>query len=119
MAVGDFRGSLTNDAVAVHAPVNVPPRDHLVQMCNSFRFRGERRPFAMAKANRADAYGQLPLDEEDELAAAVTLLNPRGGLRYGPISGTQLVGSTTAGLRYNCLSRAIAFLALGLYEAAN
>ena len=43
---------------------------------------------AMAKADRADAYKQLPATTKDELAAAVTLKDPMGGEWYGCIPHT-------------------------------
>ena len=32
-AFDDLKRSLTNEAAAVHFPINLPSRDHLVQMC--------------------------------------------------------------------------------------
>ena len=52
--------------------------------------RVESRPLAMAKADRADAYKQLPLKKEDELAAAATLKTPSDELWYGSIPRAQL-----------------------------
>ena len=60
----------------------------------------------MAKAGRADAYRQLPLREEDELAVVATLLDPKDGLRYGFIPRTQPSGSAATVLHYDRLSRA-------------
>ena len=62
----------------------------------------------MAKADRTDAYKQLPATTRDELAAAVTLRHPLDGGRRGFIPRTRLFGSTAAALHYNCLSRIIA-----------
>ena len=70
----------------------------------------ERRPLAMAKADRADAYKQLPATTRDELAAAVTLRHPLDGGRRGSIPRTRLFGSTAPVLHYDCLSRIIASL---------
>ena len=63
-------------------------------MCSLYFPKGDRRPLAMAKADHADAYKQLPVATKDELAAAVTLRNPVDGLRYGFFPHTQLFGST-------------------------
>ena len=65
--------------------------DHIAQMCMLFESKGESRPLAMAKANHVDAYKQLPMKREAELAAVVTLKNPNDGLRYGFIPLTQLI----------------------------
>ena len=62
----------------------------------------------MAKADRADAYKQLPATTRDELAAAVTLRHPVDGMWYGFIPHTRLFGPTAAVLRYNCLLMVIA-----------
>ena len=70
----------------------------------------------MAKADRADAYKQLPVTTNDELAAVVTLKDPIDGRRYGFIPHTQLFGSTAAALHYHCLSRVIASLACRVLE---
>ena len=58
----------------------------------------------------ADAFQQLPVTTNDELAAAATLKRPVDGEWYGFIPHTQLFGSTAAVLHYNCLSRVIASL---------
>ena len=50
----------------------------------------------MAKADHADAYKQLPVATNDELAAAVTLKHPADGGWYGFIPHTHLFGSTAA-----------------------
>ena len=78
-AVDALRGILTNDATDGRGPINPPSRGHAVQMCDALRLRGEIRPLAIAKADRADAYTQLPLVERGELAAAVTRRNPGNG----------------------------------------
>ena len=63
----------------------------------------------MAKADHADAHKRLPLLSEDELSAVVTHRNPPDKLRRGINPRAQLFGSAAAGLRYNCVLRAIAF----------
>ena len=75
-----------------------------------FDLKGESRPVALAKADRADAYKQLPLLRENEPGAVVTLRNPSDGLLYGLIPRSQLFGSAAAVLHYDCLSRVIASL---------
>ena len=110
-AVDDLKRSATNDATFVATPINLPSRDHVAQMCALYYLKGDRRPLAMAKADRADAYKQLPVTTEDELAAVVTLKDLVDGQWYGFIPRTQLFGSTAAVLHYNCLSRVIASLA--------
>ena len=110
-AVDDLKRSRTNEATAVTTPINLPSWDHIANMCIFFRKQGETRPLAMAKADHADAYKQLPLKAEDEQAAVVTLQSPEDGKWYGFIPKTQLFGSTAAVLHYNCLSRVIASLA--------
>ena len=80
-------------------------------MCALYYREGDSRPLAMAKADRADAYKQLPVTTQDELTAVVTLKDLVDGRWYGFIPRTQLFGSTAAVLHYNCLSRIIASLA--------
>ena len=53
-------------------------------MCVLFVSGGKRRPLALATADRADAYKQLPLLGEDVLAAVVTLKTPQ--MVYGMAS---------------------------------
>ena len=110
-AVDDLKRSATNDATFVSTPINLPSWGHIAQICALYYLKGDRRPLAMAKADHADAYKQLPATTEDELAAAVTLKNPAGGQWYGFVPHTQLFGSTAAALHYNCLSRVVASLA--------
>ena len=110
-AVDDLKRSATNDATFVATPINLPSWGHIAQMCALYYLRGDRRPLALAKADHADAYKQLPVTTKDELAAAVTLKDPVDGQWYGFIPRTQLFGSTAAALHYNCLSRVIASLA--------
>ena len=73
--------------------------------------RGESRPPAMAKADRADAYKQRPFGKEAGLAAAVTRKNLTDGLLYGFVRRTQHFGSAAAVLHYTCFSHATASLA--------
>ena len=72
-AAGDLKGSLTNEAVAVRAPINLPLWDHIAQLRDLFRLRGDGRPVDMAKAEHADDYKRLPLLKSDELGAVFTL----------------------------------------------
>ena len=110
-AVGDLRGSSSNEATLVRTPISLPPGDHIAQKCMLFDRKGESRPLALAEADRADTYKQLPIKGEHELAAAVALRNPTDGLGYEFAPRAQLFGFTLAVLRYNCFSRAIAALA--------
>ena len=103
-AVDDLERSATNDATFASTPINLPSWDHIAQMCALFYLKGNRLPLAMAKADHADAYKQLPAATKDELAAVVTLKRPVGGEWYGFIPHTQLFGSTAAALHYNCFS---------------
>ena len=77
-------------------------------MCLLFDRGGESRPLALATADHADTYKQLPVKREDEPAAVVTPKNPTNGMRRGPIPRTQLLGSAAAVLHYHCFSRATA-----------
>ena len=110
-AVDDLKRSATNEATFVATPINLPSWDHIAQMCSLYYLKGDRRPLAIAKADHADAYKQLPVATKDELAAVVTLKDLVDGRWYGFIPRTQLFGSTAAVLHYNCLSRVIASLA--------
>ena len=68
-AANDRKGSLTKEAAAVYAPINLPPWHPIAHLCDLFHFRGESRPLAIAKADRDDAYKRLPLMEAGELPA--------------------------------------------------
>ena len=81
-----------------------------------FDRKGESRPLALAKSDRADAYEQLPLRNEDEHVAAVTLKNPTDGPRYSYIPRTQLSGSAASFCYYNCFSRVISSLACAIFK---
>ena len=107
-AVGDLKKSMTNEAIAIKAPINLPSWTHLAQICMLFVSEQEERPLAMATADRAGAYKRLPPLEKDELAAAATLQNPLDGLWHGCVPKTRLFRSTAGVLPYNCLSRAMA-----------
>ena len=69
---GHLRRSSTNEAAAVRTPINLPSWGHLVQLCDLYRFRGESRLSAVAKADHAYAYNQPPLATADELSAAAS-----------------------------------------------
>ena len=109
-AVDDLKKSAANDATFVSTPINSPSWNHKAQMRVPFHLKGGRRPLAMATADHADAYKQLPVSTKDEPAAAITLRHSVDGEGYGFIPHTQLFGSTLAVLHYNCLSRVIAAL---------
>ena len=74
-------------------------------------FSGESRPLGIAKADHANVFKQLPLAEEDELAAVATLRDPGNQLFYGFIPETQPSGSVAGAQQYNCVSRVIVSLA--------
>ena len=111
IAAGNLKRSATNDATVASTPINLPSWDHIAQMRAPYYLKGNRRPLALAKADHANAYKQLPAATKDELAAVVTLKDPVGGEWYGFIPHTQPFGSTASAIRYNCLSRVIASLA--------
>ena len=71
-----LKRSSTNDAAFLATPINLPSWGHIAHMCSVFHLKGDRRPLAMAKADHADAYKQLPVATRDELAAAVTMKTP-------------------------------------------
>ena len=76
MAVADRKRSPSNAATTAHTPHHLRSRGHLVHICELFRFSEELRPLAMAQADRAGAYRQHPLVEEDKPPAVATLQNP-------------------------------------------
>ena len=82
-AKGDLKRSLTDDASAVHTPINLASWDRSAQVCYLFRFRVEKRPLGTAEAVHAAAYKQLLLKVGDELSAAARLLNPRDSMCSG------------------------------------
>ena len=82
-AVDDLKRSATNKATAARAPIDLPSWDHITQTCEPYSRKGGRRPLGMAKADHADACRQLPLREEAQLTAVVTLQRPRRQARYG------------------------------------
>ena len=57
-------------------------------MCALFASKGGQRSPAMATADHADAYKQLPLSEKGELAAVVALKNPPDCSWYGIVFKT-------------------------------
>ena len=113
----DLKRSSTNEAAFVKTPVNLPSWGHIAQRSMLFDRGGELRPLAMAKADNADAYKQLPIKRADELAVVVALRNPPDGMRRGFIPRTQLFGSAAAVLRYNFCSRVIVPLACRIFWA--
>ena len=82
-AVDDLKESSTNEAAFVKTPIDVPSWEHIAQTRALLESGGESRPLAVAKANHADAFKQLPLLREGEMAAVVTLRSPAAGPRYG------------------------------------
>ena len=54
-AAGDLHMDFTIRAAARDAPKNLPPWDHVTQLCDLFRSEGETRPLGTAKADHADA----------------------------------------------------------------
>ena len=63
--------------------MNLRTWDRIVQLCDFPRFRGESRPLATAKADRADTYKQPPSAKADEPSAAASLGNLTGEMTYG------------------------------------
>ena len=63
--------------------MNLTARDHIAQLCNLLRPRGDSGPLTLAKAVRADAYKQLLLMDAGGLDALVALRNPKDGLSRG------------------------------------
>ena len=110
-AVDDIERSSTNGATFLNTPINLPSCAHVAHTCCLYYLKGDRRPLATAKADHADARGQLLVATKDELTAAISLRNPVDGLRYGFLPHTQLCGSTAAVFHYVCLSRVIASVA--------
>ena len=84
--------------------------DHVAQLCEPRSRGGDHRPLAAAQAGRADAYNQLPLQEEDRLTAVATLRRATRKARYGFIPRTQSFRPTAAVLRTFCSSGALAAL---------
>ena len=114
--VGGLGRSLTCEAAAAHTPINLPPRGHPVQMRDLFRFRAEGRPIATATADHADAYKRLLSKEEDELAAAATLLDPKGGLWNGFTSRKQLFWIRRSHFSPRLLAQGDSFFSLQVFE---
>ena len=115
-AVVDPTRSVANSATAVHAPINLPSRDHVAQLSHLDRCRGKSRPLAIAKVGHADAYKRPPLLGEDEPSAAATLQHRNNGLLYGVATRSRVFGPAAAVLRYNCLSSVMNPLAFGYLE---
>ena len=53
--VDDLERRAANRAAATHAPIDLPSREHIAQLCELCGREGDRRPLAMAKADHADA----------------------------------------------------------------
>ena len=115
-AVDDLRQSRTNDATFINTPINLPTWDHFTALTTLLRALHPTAPLAMGKADHEDAYKQLPLLPSDRKMAAVTLKCPLDGNYYCFLTCTQLFGSVSAVLQYNCLSRIIATLAVRLLK---
>ena len=60
-AGGDVKISAADQATAVRDPTNLPSWDHIAQICELYGREGGHRPLAVAEADYADAYNQLPL----------------------------------------------------------
>ena len=75
-AVSNFKKGLSSEATFISTPINLPSWGHIAQM-RFVRPKGGSRPLAVAKADHADAYEQLSLRTEVELAAAATLRKVR------------------------------------------
>ena len=115
-AVDDLRQSRANEATSVQTPINLPTWDHFSALCCQVQELAPSAKLAMGKADHEDAYKHLPLRPEDRDLAAVTLRCHDDGKHYCFLSRTQLFGSTSAVLQYNCLSRVIATLAVRLLK---
>ena len=113
-AVDDLRQSLTNQATFINTPINLPTWDHFTSLTNLLRDLMPNASLAMGKTDHEDAYKNVPLAPNDQDLAAVTLKCHSDGKPYCFLTRTQLFGSISAVLQYNCLSRIIASLAVRL-----
>ena len=106
-SVGDLWTSVTNIATCVRSPTSHPSQGRIAQIREYYSSDGDRRPFAIATADQADAYSQLPLLKKGVLTAAVTLNRPTEDVWGGRFPKTQLLGPTAAESRYDCSSEAL------------
>ena len=79
-----------------------------------FSFFNPGASLSLIKADHEAAYKQLPLCPRDSRLAAVTLRGPISLRRFSFLPRTLIFGSTSAVLRYNCLSRIVASLRCGI-----
>ena len=115
-AVDDLKQSYTNAAAQVLTPINLPTWDHFSSLIKLMTKLAPSLPLGFAKADHSDAYKQLPLRPDHRGLAAITLREPSSGRWRCFLPNTQVFGSTTAVLQYNCLSRVIATLARRLLK---
>ena len=75
-AVDDLNQGWTNRAAHVFAPINLPTRDYFSSTIKLVIKNALSCPLGSAKADRSDAYRQLPLRPDQRELAAFTLRDP-------------------------------------------
>ena len=78
-AVDDLNGRSTNEAAAVHAPINLPSWNHLASITKKLRERGLSAKLGLAKTDHTGPDKQLPKRWGRGLSAVVTFRSPADG----------------------------------------
>ena len=107
-ACGDLRRNMVNLATHALKPITLPTWDHIAQIAKDIR--NTKFDWVFLKADRKDAYKQLPLDPQYGNLSIVALRRPDSGKWNGFTPKVLLFGAASEVTHYNCFSRAFAVL---------
>ena len=107
-AFDDLRRRHFNLHCTVCAPIKLPTRDHISQMC--LDIKPPDRKWAFSKADHEEAYKQLPLAHSRKCIALVSTRKPVAFERMAFHPNALLFGDLASVLNYNCFPRLLSAL---------
>ena len=99
---------MVNLATAILTPTILPTWDHISQLSKDVF--NTLRKWSFLKADHADAYKQIPLDQGYANLTLVFLINPYSRKWFAFTHKVLLSGAVSAVIHYNCFSRLLAVL---------
>ena len=105
----DLKYSTTNLYCTVRTPIKLPTWGHIAQ--NALNVRDANEPWAFYKTDHASAYKQLPPGPKRDGLAMAALRHQTLNTWFVFAHRSLLFGPEADVAHYNCLSRAISFLA--------
>ena len=107
-AFGDLKNNHVNLYCSVWAPIKLPTWGHITQMC--LGNKSGHREWSFFKADREDAYKQLPMGPMRRNLGMVSFRNPVAGEWVAFPPKELLFGEVSEALHYNCFARLLSVL---------